>query len=131
MKLRIISSTLLNFLFLALHKLNFPIMLVFLFICLCAEETPALDPSAATVQSSDAAVPPPPRSAAPPNSRSQAGRTGKENVRLPAGGDPYEPFSRTERSHRDQRRPDWNTHRSKDPFRPRRQPQQKHKQEHV
>ncbi|XP_037534911.1 coiled-coil domain-containing protein 66 [Nematolebias whitei] len=65
----------------------------------------------ATAQSSDVAVPPPPRPAAPPNSRSQAGRTGKENVRLPAGGDPYEPFSRTERSCRDKRRPDWNTHR--------------------
>ncbi|XP_072237603.1 coiled-coil domain-containing protein 66 isoform X2 [Leuresthes tenuis] len=66
------------------------------------------------VQTADVAVryhPPPSQSAAPPNSRSRAVRTGKENICMPAGDDPYELFGRTERSRRDKRRPEWNTQR--------------------
>ncbi|XP_008299505.1 LOW QUALITY PROTEIN: coiled-coil domain-containing protein 66 [Stegastes partitus] len=50
--------------------------------------------------------PPPPPATAPPNSRSRAARAGKENICLPAGGDPYEAFAR-----RDKKRPEWNTQR--------------------
>ncbi|XP_026023165.1 coiled-coil domain-containing protein 66 isoform X1 [Astatotilapia calliptera] len=66
------------------------------------------------------AQPPPslPTAAAPPNSRSRALRTGKENICLPAGGDPYEPFARTEKSRRDKRRPEWNTQRPNRQFVP-------------
>ncbi|XP_029908238.1 coiled-coil domain-containing protein 66 isoform X2 [Myripristis murdjan] len=63
-------------------------------------------------------LPPPP----PPHSRRQAVRAGKENVCVsdPAGwgGDPYEPFARTERSRRDRRRPEWNTQRPRRRFVP-------------
>lgn len=65
-------------------------------------------------QTPDVSVQPPPSlptAAPPPNSRSRALRTGKENICLPAGGDPYEPFARTEKSRRDERRPEWNTQR--------------------
>ncbi|XP_028285260.1 coiled-coil domain-containing protein 66 [Parambassis ranga] len=47
----------------------------------------------------------------PPNSRSRAVRAEKENICLTAGGDPYEPFARTDRSRGDKRRPEWNTQR--------------------
>ncbi|XP_047437837.1 coiled-coil domain-containing protein 66 isoform X2 [Mugil cephalus] len=47
----------------------------------------------------------------PPSGRSRALRTGKENVCVSAGGDPYEAFARTERNRRDKRRPEWNTQR--------------------
>ncbi|XP_067360990.1 coiled-coil domain-containing protein 66 isoform X3 [Channa argus] len=53
----------------------------------------------------------PPRSAAPPNSRSRALRTGKENICLPGGKDPYEAFARTERNQKDKKRPEWNAQR--------------------
>ncbi|KAM4587917.1 coiled-coil domain-containing protein 66 isoform 2-T2 [Odontesthes bonariensis] len=73
------------------------------------------------VQTPDVAVryhPPPSQSAAPPNSRSRAVRTGKENICMPAGDDPYELFVRTERSRRDKRRPEWNTQRPRRRFIP-------------
>ncbi|XP_030585141.1 coiled-coil domain-containing protein 66 isoform X2 [Archocentrus centrarchus] len=54
---------------------------------------------------------PPPHAAPPPSIRSRALRTGKENICLPAGGDPYEAFARTEKSRREKRRPEWNTQR--------------------
>lgn len=54
---------------------------------------------------------PPPPAAPPPSIRSRTLRTGKENICLPAGGDPYEPFARTEKSCREKRRPEWNTQR--------------------
>ena len=81
---------------------------------LCAEAVLTL--RADKGQTADAAVryhPPPSQSAAPPNSRSRALRTGKENICVPAGDDPYELFVRTERSRRDKRRPEWNTQRYK------------------
>ncbi|KAK2861670.1 hypothetical protein Q5P01_001203 [Channa striata] len=65
------------------------------------EATPSVPLRAEKVQA------PPPQSAAPPNSRSRALRTGKENM----GGDPYEAFARTERNQRDKRKPEWNTQR--------------------
>ncbi|XP_023149850.2 coiled-coil domain-containing protein 66 isoform X3 [Amphiprion ocellaris] len=56
------------------------------------------------------ALPPPPLPPPPPtttpNSKSRAARTEKENICLPAGGDPYEAFAR-----RDKKRPEWNTQR--------------------
>ncbi|XP_051803978.1 coiled-coil domain-containing protein 66 isoform X2 [Acanthochromis polyacanthus] len=51
-------------------------------------------------------LPPPPPPTTPPSSKSRAVRTGKENICLPAGGDPYEAFAR-----RDKKRPEWNTQR--------------------
>uniref|UniRef100_UPI0037E924B9 coiled-coil domain-containing protein 66 isoform X2 n=1 Tax=Semicossyphus pulcher TaxID=241346 RepID=UPI0037E924B9 len=84
------------------------------------EEAPPLTLRADRVQTPDASSqhqPPPSVSAAPPNSRSRAGRAGKENICVQAagggggGGDPYEAFARTERSRRDKRRPEWNTQR--------------------
>ncbi|XP_029357859.1 coiled-coil domain-containing protein 66 isoform X2 [Echeneis naucrates] len=66
------------------------------------------------VQTEAAQQLPPPQSAAPPTSRSRAGRTGKENICLPAAGagdNPYDAFARTDRSRRDKKRPEWNTQR--------------------
>nr|XP_046240865.1 coiled-coil domain-containing protein 66 isoform X2 [Scatophagus argus] len=66
--------------------------------------------------------PPPLPAAAPLSSRNRAARTGKENICLSGGrgggGDPYEAFARTERSRRDKRRPEWNTHRPSRQFVP-------------
>ncbi|XP_041835700.1 coiled-coil domain-containing protein 66 isoform X2 [Melanotaenia boesemani] len=76
------------------------------------EAAPLLPLKADEVQIPDVGAqhhPSPSPSVAPSNSRSR-GRTGKENMCLPAG-DPYEPFVRTERSRRDKRRPEWNTQR--------------------
>ncbi|KAM6927284.1 coiled-coil domain-containing protein 66 [Xenentodon cancila] len=61
---------------------------------------------------------PPSPSAAPLTSRSRALRTGKENICLPAGGDVYEAFARTERSRRERRRPEWNKQRPSHRFVP-------------
>ncbi|XP_026162795.1 coiled-coil domain-containing protein 66 isoform X2 [Mastacembelus armatus] len=84
------------------------------------EAAPCVPLEAERVQTPDVSAqyqPPQSLSAAPPNSKNRAGRTGKENICLPgrrggaAGADPYEAFARTERSRRDKRRPEWNTHR--------------------
>ncbi|KAM7006483.1 LOW QUALITY PROTEIN: coiled-coil domain-containing protein 66 [Tautogolabrus adspersus] len=81
------------------------------------DEAPSLARTADTHGSSHYQHPPS-LAAAPPNSRSRAGRAGKENICVQAaggggagGGDPYEAFARTERSKRDKRRPEWNTQR--------------------
>ncbi|KAM4582535.1 coiled-coil domain-containing protein 66 [Fundulus diaphanus] len=71
---------------------------------------PACPPTAERLQTADVSVqnhPPPPGSAEPPNGRRRAARAGKENICLPAGEDPYEPFART----KTKRRPEWNTQR--------------------
>ncbi|XP_018518839.1 coiled-coil domain-containing protein 66 isoform X2 [Lates calcarifer] len=75
------------------------------------EVPPSLPPGADRVQTPCLSA------AAPPNCRSRAVRTGKENICLPGGrgggggDDPYEAFARTERSRKDKRRPEWNTQR--------------------
>ncbi|KAF7207743.1 coiled-coil domain containing 66 [Nothobranchius furzeri] len=79
------------------------------------DETPPLVPEAVKAQTPDTVEhnhPPPPYQAAPPtNSRSRGVKSRKENICLPTKGDPYEAFARTERSRRDKKRPEWNTHR--------------------
>uniref|UniRef100_A0A1A7WGW0 Coiled-coil domain containing 66 n=2 Tax=Iconisemion striatum TaxID=60296 RepID=A0A1A7WGW0_9TELE len=78
------------------------------------DETPPLIPKTEKAQTSDTTKhnhPPPPCHAAPPNDRSRMVKSRKENICLPTGGDPYEAFARTERSCRDKKRPEWNTHR--------------------
>ncbi|KAK5600023.1 hypothetical protein CRENBAI_011003 [Crenichthys baileyi] len=75
---------------------------------------PPVPPAAGRVQNPDVSVQnhlPSSGSAEPPNSRSRAARTGKENICLPAEEDPYEPFARTEKSRKTKRRPEWNTQR--------------------
>ncbi|XP_029007346.1 LOW QUALITY PROTEIN: coiled-coil domain-containing protein 66 [Betta splendens] len=51
------------------------------------------------------------QSVAPSTSKNRATKTGKENICLQGGGDPYEAFARTDRSRRDRRRPEWNMQR--------------------
>uniref|UniRef100_A0A3Q2P0Y2 Coiled-coil domain containing 66 n=1 Tax=Fundulus heteroclitus TaxID=8078 RepID=A0A3Q2P0Y2_FUNHE len=71
---------------------------------------PACPPTAERLQTADVSAqshPPPPGSAEPPNGRRRTARAGKENICLPAGEDPYEPFTRT----KTKRRPEWNTQR--------------------
>ncbi|XP_017160264.1 coiled-coil domain-containing protein 66 isoform X2 [Poecilia reticulata] len=67
------------------------------------------------VQAADVSVQnqnrPAPCGSAEPNSRSRTPRAGKENICLPAGEDPYEPFARTERSRRSKTRPEWGSQR--------------------
>ncbi|KAM4741658.1 coiled-coil domain-containing protein 66 isoform 2-T2 [Anableps anableps] len=78
------------------------------------EDDPPGPPAADRLQSPDVSVqnhPPPPGSAEPPHSRSRTARAGKENICLPAGEDPYQPFARTEKSRKTKRRPEWNTQR--------------------
>nr|CBN80654.1 Coiled-coil domain-containing protein 66 [Dicentrarchus labrax] len=93
------------------------------------EAVPSFPLRADRVQTPDVSAqyqPPPSLSSAPPNSRSRAVRTGKENICLPGGGgsrgggggDPYEAFARTEKSRRDKRRPEWNTQRPSRQFVP-------------
>ncbi|XP_036007490.1 coiled-coil domain-containing protein 66-like isoform X3 [Fundulus heteroclitus] len=71
---------------------------------------PACPPTAERLQTADVSAqshPPPPGSAEPPNGRRRTARAGKENICLPTGEDPYEPFART----KTKRRPEWNTQR--------------------
>ncbi|XP_036957703.1 coiled-coil domain-containing protein 66 isoform X3 [Acanthopagrus latus] len=96
------------------------------------EAAPSLAPTADRVQTPHVSAqfqPPPSLSAAaaPPNSRTRALRTGKENICLTgggggggsgSGGDPYEAFARTERNRKDKRRPEWNTQRPSRQFIP-------------
>lgn len=84
-----------------------------------AEAAPSLPPEGGQAPHGSTPHQPP-----PPNRRTRAVRTGKENICLQEGGgggggdgDPYEAFSRTERSKRDRRRPEWNTQRYKHVFR--------------